>query len=309
MLTHFTNCPIYHLFSSSLSGDSELARIIIDESNAEGEEARKFLEDVQVTFPQVCAYDSMVHCFFIEAEKIEELRQSDPSVEVFLWQESALVITRLLLPQIFEKMAMHEIRVLVAERSTMNIYIKGKDIELEQNCIGNLLEGSLETKNQNLIMSPGVLLPSNTDLSLIGLDYSAVNHIDCCYTAPSYQVEARARIIFFKIGRVSDQGHDLPRTKSKEHSGLLSWPENFRRSRGPHSGSLAEIRNQPSSFSARALQLSMYGSMVSLSSGQGHRRQCHHPVRATNQKPSSSYPELALRPSNTRPLLSVQSEV
>jgi hypothetical protein len=35
------------------SGDSEVARIVIDESNAEGEEARKFLEDVRVTFPQV----------------------------------------------------------------------------------------------------------------------------------------------------------------------------------------------------------------------------------------------------------------
>jgi predicted nucleotidyltransferase len=38
------------------SGDSEVARIVIDESNAEGEEAKKFLEDVRVTFPQVCGY-------------------------------------------------------------------------------------------------------------------------------------------------------------------------------------------------------------------------------------------------------------
>lgn len=88
------------------------------------------------------------------------------------WQESALVIARLLLPQIFEKMAMHEIRVLVAERSTMNIYIKGEEIELEQNYIGILLEGFLRTKNLNLITPPGVLLPSNTDLSLFGLESS-----------------------------------------------------------------------------------------------------------------------------------------
>jgi branched-subunit amino acid aminotransferase/4-amino-4-deoxychorismate lyase len=49
-------------------------------------------------------------------------------------------------------MAMHEIRVLVAERSTMNIYIK--------------------TRNQNLITPPAVLLPSNADLSLFGLESS-----------------------------------------------------------------------------------------------------------------------------------------
>lgn len=35
-------------------GDSEVASIVINESEAEGEEAKKFLEDVRVTFPQVC---------------------------------------------------------------------------------------------------------------------------------------------------------------------------------------------------------------------------------------------------------------
>jgi hypothetical protein len=87
-------------------------------------------------------------------------------------QESALVIARLLLPQIFEKMAMHEIRVLIAERSTVNVYIKGEDIELEHNYIGILLEGFLKTKSQNLLTPPAVLLPSNTDLTLFGLESS-----------------------------------------------------------------------------------------------------------------------------------------
>ncbi|KAL6847481.1 hypothetical protein ACP4OV_023334 [Aristida adscensionis] len=436
-------------------GDSEVARIVIDESNAEGEEARKFLEDVRVTFPQVLrvlktrqvtysilthlseyiqnlqktglieekemvhlddtlqtdlkklkrnpplvkmprvsdlldthplvgalpaavrdpllsntketvrghgtilykegsrptgiwlvsigvvkwtsqrlsrrhsldpilshgsTLDSVVHCFFIEAEKIEQLRQSDPSIEVFLWQESALVMARLLLPQIFEKMAMHEIRVLIAERSSMNIYIKGEDIELEQNYVGILLEGFLKTKSQALITPPGVLLPSNTDLSLFGLESSsAMNHIDYCHTAPGYQVEARARIIFFEVGRISEAEADLQRTVSllsqthepsrsliKEHSGLLSWPESFRKSRGPHNVSLSEVRSQPGGFSARALQLSMYGSTINvMHSG---RRQRQHRVQATEQKHSSSYPRVPSRPSNTRPLLSVKSE-
>lgn len=35
-------------------GDSEVASVVINESEAEGEEAKKFLEDVRVTFPQVC---------------------------------------------------------------------------------------------------------------------------------------------------------------------------------------------------------------------------------------------------------------
>jgi hypothetical protein len=147
---------------------------------------------------------------------------------------------------------------------------------------------------------------------------AAVNLVDYCHTAPSYQAEARARIIFFDMGRASEAeadlqrtaslGHELPRTMSKEHSGLLRWPESFRRSRGGHNASLSEIRNQPDSFSARALQLSMYGSMVSPSGqgAQGHRR--HRPRGMPNKRHSSSYPRVPSRPANTRPLLSVQSE-
>ncbi|KQJ85563.1 sodium/hydrogen exchanger 8 [Brachypodium distachyon] len=261
--------------------------------------------------------DSVVHCFFIEAEKIEQLRQADPSIEAFLWQESALVIARVLLPRIFEKMAMHEMRVLIAERANMNIYIKGEDIELEHNTIGVLLEGFLKTRNQSLITPPGVLLPSNTDLNLFGLQSSASNRMDFCYTAPSYQVEARARIIFFEIGRADTEANlqrsmsqtvEVPRMLSKEHSGLLSWPESFRKSIGPQHASLTDIRNHPGSLSARALQLSMYGSMINvMDAGQKFRRGGLQ-ASQKNQKQSSSYPRVPSRSSNARPLLSVQSE-
>ena len=40
--------PTYYL------GNSDIASIVVNESEAEGEEARTFLEEVRVTFPQVC---------------------------------------------------------------------------------------------------------------------------------------------------------------------------------------------------------------------------------------------------------------
>lgn len=51
------------------------------------------LYEVLIGKPYICDMitDSVVHCIFIEAEKIDELRQSDPSVEVFLWQVSNTV--------------------------------------------------------------------------------------------------------------------------------------------------------------------------------------------------------------------------
>lgn len=95
----------------------------------------------------------------------------------------------------------------------------------------------------------------------------------------NYQVEARAQIIFFDItnlevdralhstmSMLSQAGGEMLRSHSKEHAGLLSWPESFYRSpQGPHKqDSQNEIESQAASstFSARALQLSMYGSMV-----------------------------------------------
>jgi hypothetical protein len=43
------------IFSKSLLlGESDIARRVINESIEEGEGAEKFLEDVGVTFPQVC---------------------------------------------------------------------------------------------------------------------------------------------------------------------------------------------------------------------------------------------------------------
>jgi hypothetical protein len=46
------------------------------------------LYEVLIGKPYICDMitDSVVHCFFVESEKIEQLRQSDPSIEVFLWQ-------------------------------------------------------------------------------------------------------------------------------------------------------------------------------------------------------------------------------
>lgn len=45
---------VFHIHPLFLLGDSDVASIVINESEAEGEEARTFLEDVRVSFPQVC---------------------------------------------------------------------------------------------------------------------------------------------------------------------------------------------------------------------------------------------------------------
>lgn len=95
---------------------------------------------------------------------------------MFNLQESAIVIAKILLPQIFEKMSMQELRGLIAERSSMNKYIRGEVVEIRPKSIGFLLEGFIKTQNdqEQLITSPAVLLASQTDQSFIDLESSGM---------------------------------------------------------------------------------------------------------------------------------------
>ena len=52
-------------FSSTYNsvGDSDVASAVINESVVEGEEARKFLENIRVTYPQVCELNTPSNVF------------------------------------------------------------------------------------------------------------------------------------------------------------------------------------------------------------------------------------------------------
>lgn len=69
----------------------------------------------------------------------------------------------------FEKMSMHELRALVAERSSMKIFIRGEVIEMKPNIIGLLLDGFVKSDyaQQEFIKSPAALLPSHSNLSIV----------------------------------------------------------------------------------------------------------------------------------------------
>ncbi|CAL9156132.1 sodium/hydrogen exchanger 8-like [Musa acuminata AAA Group] len=279
------------------------------------------LYEVLTGKPYICnmVTDSVVHYFFIKSEKILSLLMSDPAIEDFLWQESAIVIAKILLPQIFEKMSMQELRGLIAERSSMNKYIRGEAVEIRPKSIGFLLEGFIKTQNdqEQLITSPAVLLSSQTDQSFIDLESSGVNSLSFCHTASRYQVETRARVIFFDIG-VSEadgalqkrsaswilQSGEPQRTPSMEHIGLLSWPEHLYKATGHHQSPNESIK-QSTSLSAKAMELSIYGSMVNV--------RCSHcrnimTGSTSNHSHSLSYPRVPSRTTDARSLVSVQSE-
>ncbi|XP_050231832.1 sodium/hydrogen exchanger 8-like [Mercurialis annua] len=280
--------------------------------------------EVLVGKPYICDIitDSVVLCFFIDSDKILSALKSDPAVEDFLWQESAIILAKILLPQMFEKMSMQDMRTLVAERSILHIYIRGETIEVPHHSVGFLLEGFVKVHGfqEELITSPAALLPPyrNQSSNAHGTQNIKNEEITGGRTASFshgkslYQVETRARVIIFDIAAleadiplqrksssfVSHTGDHPLRYGSRDHA-LMSWPENFCKKK-----SIEQNLNnvQAKSLSERAMQLSIYGSMVDV-----QRRTNPSSGNLVDRSNSMSFSK-GDASNHGRPLLSVKSE-
>ncbi|KAK1263899.1 Sodium/hydrogen exchanger 7 [Acorus gramineus] len=379
-------------------GDSEIASTVINESRAEGEEARKFLEDVRVTFPQVMrvvktrqvTYGILKHLSdyvqnlekvgileekemlhlddavqtdlkrflrnppLVKMPKISDLLSTHPLLGALpsstrdylvvstkelmklrgvalykegskpngIWlissgvvKESSIFIAKLLLPQIFEKMTMQELRALVAEKSTMNIHLRGEIIEVRSNTFGFLLEGFIKAQDaqEDLITSPAVLFPSNADLSFLNLEPSVAKAASFSHQGMCYHVETRARVIFFDIGSLEAEGTLQKRSHSwlhsaehpgihRDHGGLMSWPEQYYKARSLDDQQHPDKR-RANSLSTKAMELSMFGGVVNVWRRRLGSFQRLPPAESTH---SQSYPRIPFKA--VCPLVSVHSE-
>lgn len=277
------------------------------------------LYEVLVGKPYICdiVTDSVVLCFFIEAEKILAVIRSDPVVEDFFWQESVIVLSKFLLPQTFEKMTLQDLRALVAERSTMNIYITGENFEIPHHSIGFLLEGFLKAQGSQgeLLSSPAAILPLYSDQSFRKSETTGARMDMFSFQASWYQVETRSRVIIldiagFEAGKtlqrrssslLSNSVHHSPGHLTRDHVRLMSWPDHLSKAR-VH-GNDVEKAKEADNLSARALQLSIYGSTINST---GWRAKSL--PRIGEQKPSHSRSFARVSSSFERPLASVKSE-
>lgn len=279
------------------------------------------LYEVLVGKPYICdiVTESVVLCFSVDSEKILTALRSDPAIEDFFWQESALVLAKILLPQMFEKTIMQDMRALVAERSTMSVYIRGESFELPHHSIGFLLEGFVKAhgSHEELLSAPGPLLPSSWEQqSFHNTETSGVHTASFSHQPSWYQVETRARVIMFDIaGFLTGRGlqrrsssllsHSIDHSSmsfTREHGGLMSWPENSYKAM-QHRQDVEQTGQHETNMSTRAMQLSIYGSMIS----DTRRRARSFPrIGEAKTSHSQSYPEV---PSNrAQRLVSVRSE-
>ncbi|XP_057962922.1 sodium/hydrogen exchanger 8 [Malania oleifera] len=255
--------------------------------------------------------DSVVLCFFTEIDKkmLSQLR-SYPEVEEFLWQESVIILAKLLLPQIFEEMAMQDLRALV-EGSVMTMYIRGETIEIPHHSIGILLEGYVKAQgvSEELITSPASLFPTCENQSFQSLETPGVRASSFSYQGSLYQADSRARIIIFDIAAFEVENtfqrrpsslvsYSADRSLNREHGDLMSWPEHVYKHR-LHNLSFGGTDQRANNLSTKAMWLSIFGSMVD---------HPWHTRRSTQVRlpRSMSYPR---SPSNDgRPLVSIRSE-
>ncbi|KAL8520747.1 hypothetical protein ACS0TY_011334 [Phlomoides rotata] len=276
------------------------------------------LYEILAEKPYLCEIttDSLVLCFYIEAEKISSVLRSDPAVEDFFWRESLIVLAKVLLPHMFEKMSMQDLRTLIAERSMMNMYISGESFEMLHQSIGLLLEGyvRLQDGQDERLTAPAAILP-RVDRSFHRSETSGSRAGSFYHQASVYQAETRARVVIFDIAGFENSRILRKRSSSlishsndhpsgilgREHCDLMSWPQPSFNSEH-RDWEVAD--GQENNLSARAMQLSTYGSMINV-----RRRRARSYLRNRRVKPSHSlsYPTV---PSvhTRRPIVSVKSE-
>ena len=100
---------------------------------------------------------------------------------------------------------------------------------------------------------------------VVGIESASFLHRASCY-----QVEPGTRVVMLNIAAyevhrslVPHTKDHLTRFKSSDHEGLMSWPDQCYKPTQPHEHPIAETNEHANNLSVRAMQLSMYGSMVS----------------------------------------------
>ncbi|CAH9078899.1 unnamed protein product, partial [Cuscuta epithymum] len=272
------------------------------------------LYEVLVGKPYICdiVTDSVVRCCFIETKKLLYALKSNPTVEDFFWQESATVLANVLLPEVFGKVGMPDLRAFIARKSTLSTYTRGESFELAHHSIGFLLEGFVKSQGEDgqLVSFPAALYPSCEGKSS-GKSEKEGARVDSFSHQPHwYQVETRARVIVFDdVGafethssshRISSSFLLHPaelqlRSLSRDGGSLMSWPEHSSLPEDHYSRE--GTYRQKNILSTPSMHPCMFGGMTSSTKG---------PKDKSITSQSLSYPRIS---SNVaRPLVSARSE-
>ncbi|BBN12428.1 Na+:H+ antiporter [Marchantia polymorpha subsp. ruderalis] len=254
--------------------------------------------------PRLCtiAADSVAHCFFIDSAKLMAVSASEPGLEDFFWQESALVVAKIVLPQQFEAITMQELRALIAEGSNLCTYIRGETIELEIGRIGILLEGFIKQEGKDDVIGAPAGLLTKTEVIPTSKGFSGSRTASIIPQSIFYHVEARSRVLFIDLHSCQSTPFTslsplIPKQSMGESAGLMRFGSKYqssRKSSGGPSKSGDVHGDHSASYSAKAMELSLFGSQVTVSK-KGWRGGYVRSFLNLHQPRSQSYPTVVKR--------------
>ncbi|XP_024527647.1 sodium/hydrogen exchanger 8 [Selaginella moellendorffii] len=190
------------------------------------------LYEVLMGMPYLCELtaDSVVQCFFLEASKVLSICRSEPRLEHYFWQESTLAISKIILPETFELLAMHELRLVFESSSTTVSCLRGEVVELRPGETALLVDGFIKRdESDEIIAAPSaVVCPHRASLQASdGIYYGSV-----------LDVVARSRLIIIRcdLFTATSSMSLLPRRSSLGRDSFIQRARMSSFDRKPRSG-------------------------------------------------------------------------
>ncbi|CAI7743662.1 unnamed protein product [Closterium sp. NIES-54] len=87
--------------------------------------------------------DSVLHCFFIDRQRIMAAKSSSDAIEDFLWKESCLEVARVVRPMEFGILSMHDLRVLFSQSARLLTLAPHSPVHLAPSEVALLLLGAV----------------------------------------------------------------------------------------------------------------------------------------------------------------------
>ncbi|CAI5517513.1 unnamed protein product [Closterium sp. Naga37s-1] len=87
--------------------------------------------------------DSVLHCFFIDRQRIMAAKSSSAAIEDFLWKESCLEVARVVRPVEFGLLSMHDLRVLFSQSARLLTLAPHSPVHLAPSEVALLLLGAV----------------------------------------------------------------------------------------------------------------------------------------------------------------------
>ncbi|GAQ86569.1 Na+/H+ antiporter [Klebsormidium nitens] len=140
------------------------------------------------------AADSVCTCYIVDRTLLAEMVSTDVDVTQFLWKESAVLLSRLVLPRAVAHMSLQEIRKMILENGRLKLFGPEEPVYIRYDEVLVLLEGRLRNTEGSSLVAPLGLDPDVSSLLAGPLDTVRLK------AELEYVAEVLTRVLFIPVG-------------------------------------------------------------------------------------------------------------